>query len=53
MRLKRLPARPSAKALRELAEAWRPVRGAAAVFLWHYYGGATLDETVVPKPPHQ
>lgn len=43
MRLKRLPARPNAKALRELAEAWRPLRGAAAVFLWHYYGAATLD----------
>ena len=43
MRLKRLPARPTAKALRELAEAWRPWRGAAAVFLWHYYGAATLD----------
>lgn len=43
MRLKRLPARPNAKALRDLAEAWRPLRGAAAVFLWHYYGAATLD----------
>lgn len=44
MRLKRLPARPKAKVLREVAEAWRPLRGAAAVFLWHYYGAATLDE---------
>lgn len=44
MRLKRLPARPAAKALRALAEPWRPWRGAAAVFLWHYYGSATLDE---------
>ena len=43
-RLKRLDARPSAKALRTLAEPWRPYRGAAAVFLWHYYGAATLDE---------
>lgn len=51
MRLKRLQARPNAKALRDLAEAWRPVRGAAAVFLWHYYGAATLDETSVPKSP--
>lgn len=47
MRLKRMPTRPSAKALRELAERWRPVRGAAAVFLWHYYGAATLD---MPAP---
>jgi DNA-3-methyladenine glycosylase II len=44
MRLKRLPARPSGKALRGLAEPWRPWRGAAAVFLWHYYGRATLDD---------
>lgn len=44
-RLKRLPARPTAKALRVLAEPWRPFRGAGAVFLWHYYGAATLDGT--------
>ena len=43
-RLKRLDARPSAKALRALTEPWRPYRGAAAVFLWHYYGAATLDD---------
>ena len=43
-RLKRLDARPAAKALRALAEPWRiHYRGAAAVFLWHYYGAATLD----------
>ena len=42
-RLKRLDMRPSAKALRGLTEPWRPYRGAAAVFLWHYYGAATLD----------
>ena len=42
-RLKRLEARPTGKALRLLAEPWRPFRGAAAVFLWHYYGAATLD----------
>jgi 3-methyladenine DNA glycosylase/8-oxoguanine DNA glycosylase len=27
-----------------MAENWRPYRGAAAVFLWHLYGSATLDE---------
>lgn len=35
--------RPSEKAIRELAEAWRPHRGAAAIFAWHHYNGdATL-----------
>lgn len=29
--------RPSEKLLRELAEAWRPYRGAAAVMAWHHY----------------
>jgi DNA-3-methyladenine glycosylase II len=42
-RLRRLDARPSAGALRAMTEPWRPYRGAAAVFLWHYYGAATLD----------
>lgn len=43
-RLKRLDERPRAKALRELVAPWSPWRGAGAVFLWHYYGAATLDE---------
>ena len=30
--------RPSEKATRALAEAWRPHRGAAAIFTWHHYG---------------
>lgn len=35
--------RPSEKAIRDLAEAWRPHRGAAAIFAWHHYNGdATL-----------
>lgn len=29
--------RPSEKAVRELAEPWRPHRGAAAIFAWHHY----------------
>jgi len=33
-------ARPSEKLTRELAEAWRPHRGAAAIFTWHHYGAA-------------
>lgn len=31
-------ARPSEKAVRALAESWRPHRGAAAIFTWHHYG---------------
>jgi DNA-3-methyladenine glycosylase II len=34
--------RPSEKRLRELAEAWRPYRGAAAVLAWHSYNSAVL-----------
>ena len=29
--------RPSEKAIRDLAEAWRPHRGAAAILAWHHY----------------
>ncbi len=32
--------KPSEKQLRELAEAWRPYRGAAAVLAWHSYNSA-------------
>lgn len=31
-------ARPGEKLLRDLAEAWRPHRGALAIFTWHHYG---------------
>jgi DNA-3-methyladenine glycosylase II len=31
-----LPARPTEKKVRELAEPWRPHRGAAAIFAWHH-----------------
>jgi DNA-3-methyladenine glycosylase II len=31
-----LPEKPSEKAIRTLAEPWRPHRGAAAVFAWHH-----------------
>ncbi len=48
-RLKRLEARPNRKAMAELAEPWRPLRGCGAIFLWHFYGAATLDER--KKPP--
>ena len=36
-RLKGLRRRPDPKKLEKLAESWRPHRGAAAHFLWHYY----------------
>ena len=39
-RLKRLRRRPDPKRLIRLAEPWRPYRGAAAHFLWHYYAKA-------------
>ncbi len=32
-----LSERPSEKRVREIGEAWRPHRGAAAVFAWHHY----------------
>ncbi|WP_174279032.1 DNA-3-methyladenine glycosylase family protein, partial [Sphingomonas bacterium] len=31
------PDRPSERRTRELADAWRPHRGAAAIFAWHHY----------------
>jgi DNA-3-methyladenine glycosylase II len=39
--------RPSEKLTRELAEAWRPHRGALAIFTWHHYG-AGPDATAAP-----
>lgn len=36
-RLMGLPERPSEALTREIAEAWRPHRGAAAIFTWHHY----------------
>jgi len=38
-----LDERPSEKQLRELAEAWRPHRGAAAVLAWHSYNAPPLS----------
>jgi DNA-3-methyladenine glycosylase II len=37
-----LEERPSEKRARELAEAWRPHRGSAAIFTWHCYNNAAL-----------
>jgi DNA-3-methyladenine glycosylase II len=41
-RLLGLPEKPSEKQLRELAEPWRPYRGAAAVLAWHSYNSSVL-----------
>ena len=41
-RLLGLDERPSEKQLRELAEAWRPHRGAAAVLAWHSYNSTVI-----------
>ena len=32
-----LPEKPGERRVRELAEPWRPHRGAAAIFAWHHY----------------
>jgi len=37
-----LAERPSEKAARELAEAWRPHRGAVAILTWHCYNNPAL-----------
>ena len=41
-RLMGLDEKPSEKQLRELAESWRPYRGAAAILAWHSYNSAVL-----------
>ena len=41
-RLMGLADRPSEKQLRELAEPWRPYRGAAAILAWHSYNSSVL-----------
>jgi len=38
-----LDGKPTEKQLRELAEPWRPHRGAAAVLAWHSYNAPPLD----------
>ena len=48
-RLKRLEARPTRALMADLAAPWRPLRGCGAIFLWHYYGAATLDD----RPPER
>ena len=37
-----LDGKPTEKQTRELAESWRPHRGATAVFMWHHYMTPTI-----------
>jgi DNA-3-methyladenine glycosylase II len=41
-RLLGMPEKPTEKQMRELAEPWRPYRGAAAILAWHSYNSAVL-----------
>ena len=41
-RIKGLPKRPTEREAREIAELWRPHRGAAAIFMWHHYKTSVL-----------
>ncbi|MFM7028703.1 MAG: DNA-3-methyladenine glycosylase family protein [Chakrabartia sp.] len=41
-RLLGLAERPSERLVRQLAEAWRPHRGAAAILAWHHYNTTTI-----------
>jgi len=41
-RLFGLSEKPSEKHIRELAEDWRPYRGAAAILAWHSYNSSVL-----------
>lgn len=45
-----LPDRPGERALREIAEAWRPHRGAAAIFAWHGYAHRSAAEKTDKMP---
>lgn len=41
-RLMGLESKPTEKQLREIAEGWRPYRGAAAILAWHSYNSSVL-----------
>lgn len=41
-RLKNMRARPDRKRTETVARRWRPYRGAAAIFVWHYYSNAPM-----------
>jgi DNA-3-methyladenine glycosylase II len=42
-----LPDRPSEKQIRQVAEPWRPHRGAAAIFAWHHY---SFERSAAARP---
>lgn len=42
-RLKNLDVRPLRAQSEPIVEAWRPWRGVAALFLWHYYKGVPVE----------
>lgn len=46
-----LTERPSEKAVRAIAERWRPHRGAAAIFTWHHYTLRLKSKSEVPANP--
>ena len=41
-KLKNMRARPDRARVDRIARPWRPYRGAAAIFVWHYYSNAPL-----------
>ena len=41
-RLMNIEGKPSEKQIRDMGEAWRPYRGAAAVLAWHSYNSSVL-----------
>ncbi|MFU8877347.1 MAG: DNA-3-methyladenine glycosylase family protein [Wenzhouxiangellaceae bacterium] len=41
-RLKNMRARPDRDRTEAVARRWRPFRGAAAIFVWHYYSNAPM-----------
>ena len=41
-RIKNLRTRPDRKRADAIARPWRPYRGAAAIFIWHYYSNAPM-----------
>ncbi len=43
-----LSERPPEKTVREIAERWRPHRGAVAIFAWHHYGLRVRAKDAVP-----
>jgi DNA-3-methyladenine glycosylase II len=49
-RLRGLRKRPDEKRMIRLAEPWRPYRGAAAHFLWHYYAKAPFRDRSASHP---